>query len=142
MKTYEIATQREIIPLYVDIKKALDKGRAVRVEIKSTASKTTDQLGYYWGVVLPRIQQGMQENGNELGLAQINQMLNEKFFCITNTASWTDAKGVQHVHVIRTARSKSGATKDEMARFLDEVIRWASVELGVYIPDPNCEPPF
>lgn len=142
MKTYEIATQREIIPLYVDIKKALDKGRAVRVEIKSTASKTTDQLGYYWGVVLPRIQQGMQENGNELGLAQINQMLNEKFFCITNTASWTDAKGVQHVHVIRTPRSKSGATKDEMARFLDEVIRWASVELGVYIPDPNCEPPF
>lgn len=142
MKTYEIATQREIIPLYVDIKKALDKGRAVRVEIKSTASKTTDQLGYYWGVVLPRIQQGMQENGNELSLAQINQMLNEKFFCITNTASWTDANGVQHVHVIRTARSKSGATKDEMARFLDEVIRWASVELGVYIPDPNCEPPF
>lgn len=142
MKTYEIATQREIVPLYVDIKKALDKGRAVRVEIKSTASKTTDQLGYYWGVVLPRIQQGMQENGNELGLAQINQMLNEKFFCITNTASWTDAKGVQHVHVIRTARSKSGATKDEMARFLDEVIRWASIELGVYIPDPNCEPPF
>lgn len=142
MKTYEIATQREIIPLYVDIKKALDKGRAVRVEIKSTASKTTDQLGYYWAVVLPRIQQGMQENGNELGLAQINQMLNEKFFCITNTASWTDAKGVQHVHVIRTPRSKSGATKDEMARFLDEVIRWASVELGVYIPDPNCEPPF
>lgn len=142
MKTYEIATQREIIPLYVDIKKALDKGRAVRVEIKSTASKTTDQLGYYWGVVLPRIQQGMQENGNELGLAQINQMLNEKFFCITNTASWTDAQGVQHVHVIRTPRSKSGATKDEMARFLDEVIRWASVELGVYIPDPNCEPPF
>lgn len=142
MKTYEIATQREIVPLYIDIKKALDKGRAVRVEIKSTASKTTDQLGYYWGVVLPRIQQGMQENGNELGLAQINQMLNEKFFCITNTASWTDAKGVQHVHVIRTARSKSGATKDEMARFLDEVIRWASMELGVYIPDPNCEPPF
>lgn len=142
MKTYEIATQREIIPLYVDIKKALDKGRAVRVEIKSTASKTTDQLGYYWGVVLPRIQQGMQENGNELGLAQINQMLNEKFFCITNTASWTDANGVQHVHVIRTPRSKSGATKDEMARFLDEVIRWASMELGVYIPDPNCEPPF
>ena len=142
MKTYEIATQREIIPLYVDIKKALDKGRAVRVEIKSTASKTTDQLGYYWGVVLPRIQQGMQENGNELGLAQINQMLNEKFFCITNTASWTDANGVQHVHIIRTPRSKSGATKDEMARFLDEVIRWASVELGVYIPDPNCKPPF
>lgn len=142
MKTYEIATQREIIPLYVDIKKALDKGRAVRVEIKSTASKTTDQLGYYWGVVLPRIRQGMQENGNELGLAQINQMLNEKFFCITNTASWMDAKGVQHVHVIRTPRSKSGATKDEMARFLDEVIRWASVELGVYIPDPNCDPPF
>ncbi len=142
MKTYEIATQREIIPLYVDIKKALDKGRAVRVEIKSTASKTTDQLGYYWGVVLPRIQQGMQENGNELGLAQINQMLNEKFFCITNTASWTDAQGVQHVHVIRTPRSKSGATKDEMARFLDEVIRWASMELGVYIPDPNCEPQF
>lgn len=137
MKTYEIATQKEIIPLYVDIKNALEKGRAVTVDVKSAASKTKEQLGYYWAVVLPRIQQGMREHGNELSLADINQLLNEKFYCVTKTASWTDEKGVQHVHVIRKPKSKSGARKDQMAVFLDEVIRWASLELGVWVPEPS-----
>lgn len=134
-KTYEIAVQREINALYLDIKKAIDKGRAVKVEVKSVATKTREQLGYYWGVVLPRIQQAMQEDGNELSLEEINQFLNEKFFCITKTIIWK--KGLdEHVHTIRRAKSKSGASIDEMSKFLDDVIRWANVDLNVFIPEP------
>lgn len=135
-KTYEIACPQEILPLYADLKKALEKGRALRVEVKSQSSKTKEQLGYYWSVVLPRVREGMREHGNEMSLEAVNQFLNEKFFCVTQTASWTDAQGVQHVHILRTAKSKSGASKDQMSLFLNEVIRWASVELGVFIPEP------
>jgi len=135
-KIYEIACQKEIMPLYVDLKKALDKGRLLTVEVKSKASKTKEQLGYYWDVVLPRLQQRMREDGNELSLAQINQLLNERFFCVTKTVDWKDPQGVQHVHVIRTAKSKSGASKDQMAEFLDSVIRWAATDLNVFIPEP------
>lgn len=140
-KIYEIAVQREITPLYLDIKKAVDKGRAVRVEVKSLASKTTAQLGWYWGIVLPRVQQGLQEQGNELSLAEVNAFLNDKFFFTEKTVSWKTGKN-EFVQVIRTPRSKSGASKDEMSAFLDKVIRWAAQDLGVFIPSPDEEPPF
>ena len=140
-KIYEIAVQREITPLYLDIKKAVDKGRAVRVEVKSLASKTTAQLGWYWGIVLPRVQQGLQEQGNELSLAEVNAFLNDKFFFTEKTVSWKAGKN-EFVQVIRTPRSKSGASKDEMSAFLDKVIRWAAQDLGVFIPSPDEEPPF
>lgn len=140
-KIYEIAVQREITPLYLDIKKAVDKGRAVRVEVKSLASKTTAQLGWYWGIVLPRVQQGLQEQGNELSLAEVNAFLNDKFFFTEKTVCWKTGQN-EFVQVIRTPRSKSGASKDEMSAFLDKVIRWAAQDLGVFIPSPDEEPPF
>lgn len=140
-KIYEIATQREIAPLYLDIKKAIDAGRCVRVEVKSAASKTNAQLGYYWMIALPRIQAAMKEQGNEMSLSEINQFLNEKFFCVTQTLAWKSADGVQHVHVLRIPKSKSGATKDQMAVFLDSVIRWAALELGCYVPEPIKDTP-
>ena len=140
-KTYEIAVQREINVLYQDILSAIKKGRAVKVEVKSLSSKTKEQLGFYWGIVLPRIQQGMEEHGNEMSLAEINQFLNDKFFCNVKTVVWK--KGLdEHIHTVRIPRSKSGATIDEMSEFIERVIRWASVDLGVYIPSPNEEAPF
>ena len=140
-KVYEIAVQREITPLYLDIKRAVDKGRAVRVEVKSVATKTAAQLGWYWGVVLPRVQQGLEEQGNELSLAEVNAFLNDKFFFTQKTVCWKAGQN-EFVQVIRTPRSKSGASKDEMSAFLDKVIRWAAQDLGVFIPSPAEEPPF
>ena len=135
-RTYEIACQKEIIPLYVDIKKALDKGRLITVEVKSKATKTKEQLGYYWEVVLPRVKEGLLQDGNELSLAETNQLLNEKFFYKLKTITWKVGND-EHLHTILTPRSKSGATKDEMSEFLDKVIRWAQVDLGVEIPTPT-----
>ena len=137
-RTYEIACQKEIIPLYVDIKKALDKGRLIEVSVRSKASKTKEQLGYYWEVVLPRVRQGLEQDGNEMSLVEVNQFLNEKFFYKLKTVTWKVGND-EHQHTILTPRSKSGASKDEMSQFLDKVIRWAQVDLGVEIPLPVRE---
>lgn len=136
MKEYHIAVQRELTPLYVDIKKLLEKGRAVNVKVTSQATKTKEQLGYYWAVVLPRVQQGLKEFGNELSLAEVNAFLNDKFFCKTKTV--LIKRGInEYVYTLRTPRSKSGATIDEMSEFIDRVIRWAAEDLGIYIPSPD-----
>lgn len=136
MREYTISTQKQIVPLYVDIKQAIDKSRVVKVTVKSVATKTHEQLGYYWAVVLPAIQQELREQGNEMSLAEINEMLNEMFFSIVKTVSWVGKDGVQYVHQLKKKRSKSGATIDEFALFLDQVIRWANTELGCYIAPP------
>lgn len=139
MREYTISTPKQIVPLYVDIKKAVDKSRVVKVTVRSVATKTNEQLGYYWAVVLPAIQETLREQGNEMSLAEINEMLNEMFFSTVKTVSWVSKDGVQTVHQLRKKRSKSGATIDEFAYFLDQVIRWAQTELGVYIAPPNSD---
>lgn len=141
MKEYTISVARQIVPLYVDIKQAIEKGRVVKVAVKSAATKTKEQLGYYYAVVLPAIQQALREQGNEMSLEEINQMLNEMFFYTVKTISWIGKDGSQYVHRLKKARSKSGATKDEFAYYLDQVIRWANTELGVYIAPPNTLQP-
>lgn len=135
-REYTITDTREITPLYVDIKKAVEAGRAVRVSVRSVATKSNEQLGYYWAVIVPKIQEGMREQGNELSQVEVNQFLNERFFCQTKTISWVK-NGAEFFAQLRKPRSKSGATKDEMSQFIDECIRFANTELGVFIPEPK-----
>lgn len=135
-REYTITDTREITPLYVDIKKAVEAGRAVKVSVRSVATKSNEQLGYYWAVIVPKIQEGMREQGNELSQVEVNQFLNERFFCQTKMISWVK-NGVEFFARLRKPRSKSGATKDEMSQFIDECIRFANTELGVFIPEPK-----
>ena len=135
-REYTITDTREITPLYVDIKKAVDAGRAVKVSVRSVATKSNEQLGYYWAVIVPKIQAGMREQGNELSQVEVNQFLNERFFCQLKTISWVK-NGAEFFAQIRKPRSKSGATKDEMSQFIDDCIMFANTELGVFIPAPN-----
>lgn len=135
-REYTITDTREITPLYVDIKKAVESGRSVRVSVKSIATKSNEQLGYYWAVIVPKVQQGMREQGNELSQVEVNQFLNERFFCKVKTISWVK-NGAEFFAQIRKPRSKSGATKDEMSEFIDQCIRFANTELGIYIPEPR-----
>lgn len=135
-REYTITDKREITPLYVDIKKAVEAGRAVKVSVRSVATKTNEQLGYYWAVIVPKIQEGMREQGNELSQVEVNQFLNERFFCQIKTISWV-RNGAEFFAQIRKPRSKSGATKDEMSEYIDKCREFASLELGKYIPDPK-----
>lgn len=139
MKEYTIGVQQQLVPLYVDLTKAIEAGRVVKVQVKSVATKTHEQLGYYHVAVIPAIQQGLREQGNEMSRAEINDMLNEMFFSTVKTVSWIGKDGVQYVHQLKQKRSKSGATIDEFAYFLDQVIRWAQVELGIDIPLPSTD---
>jgi len=142
MREYTIGVKQQIVPLYVDLQKAIEKGRVVKVTVKSIATKTHEQLGYYHAVVIPAIQEGLRAQGNEMSRAEINEMLNDMFFSTVKTVSWVGKDGVQYVHQLKQKRSKSGATIDEFSYFLDRVIRWAQEELGVFIPLPNsaCGP--
>ena len=44
-REYTILDTREIVPLYVDIKKAVEAGRAVKVSVRSVSTKSMSNLG-------------------------------------------------------------------------------------------------
>lgn len=135
-KTYEIAVQREINELYQDIFNAIKKGRAVKVEVKSVATKTQAQLGYWHAVVVPHVRRGLERQGNEMSHVEVNRFLNEKFFSKDKVIVWKVGND-EHCHTIRTAKSKSGASRDEMYEVTEKVRRWSALDLGEYIPSPN-----
>lgn len=136
MKEYHIAVQRELTPLYVDIKKMLERGRAVNVKVTSQATKTKEQLGYWHAVIVPHVREGLHRMGNEMSHAETNQFLNDMFFYKSKTV--IVKRGLnEYCYTMRTPRSKSGATIDEMSQVIDKVIRWAAEVLGEYIPSPG-----
>lgn len=124
---FDISCKKELAPLCLTIMKAVNKGRFVTCEVKSRASKSMEQLGYYHGVILPRVRRFFREDGNEYSLAQLNTFFNDLFFYREEEIAG---------RLIKLPRSKSGASKDEMAEFLEKVLRWCG-EQGIEIPEPD-----
>ena len=126
-KRFDIANESELMPMMREIMGALAKGRFVVCEVKTKSSKSMEQLGYYHGVILPRVQKKFREDGNIYSLAQLNDFFNDLFYF---------EEQVICGRIVKKVKSKSGATKEEMTEFIDNVIRWCG-EQGISIPEPN-----
>ena len=135
-KIFEISNMREAACALAEIKRVLDKGRLVKLEVKSKSSKTKEQMGYYWEVILPRVQLKFKEDGTLISLLDLNKFFNEMFFSNEEIFSYTKKSGEQGAIAIREVRSKSGATIEQMSAYIDAVLRWCAEE-GIYIPEPD-----
>lgn len=95
--------------------------RAWAVEVKEYRERKTDaQQGYLWGVVYPTI-----ANFCGCGPKDVHRDLGRLFLF--------DGES----HGIARVRSTSDFDVVEMSHYLDQVIAWAAVELGVAIPEPT-----
>lgn len=126
-KRFDISCEAEMMPMLKEIMGALSKGRFVVCEVKSKSSKTMEQLGYYHGVILPRVQKKFREDGNIYSLSQLNEFFNDLFYFDEVTIAG---------HIVKRSKSKSGATKEEMSEFINNVLIWCG-EQGISIPEPN-----
>lgn len=126
-KRFDISNENELMPMVKEIMGALAKGRFVVCDVKSKSSKSLEQLGYYHGVILPRVQRKFKEDGNIYSLAQLNDFFNDLFYFDEISIAG---------HIIKRAKSKSGATKEEMSEFINNVLIWCG-EQGISIPEPN-----
>lgn len=126
-KRFDISNENELMPMVKEIMGALAKGRFVVCDVKSKSSKSLEQLGYYHGVILPRVQAKFREDGNIYSLAELNDFFNDLFYFEEVTIAG---------RIIKRSKSKSGATKEEMSEFINNVLIWCG-EQGISIPEPN-----
>ena len=126
-KRFDIANENELMPMVKEIMTALAKGRFVVCDVKTKSSKTLEQLGYYHGVILPRVQAKFREDGNIYSLAQLNDFFNDLYYFDEEIICG---------RIVKRAKSKSGATKEEMTEFINNVLIWCG-EQGINIPEPN-----
>ena len=100
------------------------------IEVKAVKDRVSrNQQAYIFGVVYPRLKQGLIDCGYELeniSEDQFDYFMREMFyFDIVNTS-----KGERKLPR-RLCFSK--AHKDEVSKYIDELLRFAS-QVGIYIP--------
>ncbi len=106
----------------------LDKGRSVRVEIKSTSGKTDKQRAYYFGVIIPKIIEKFEDDGNyDWSEDDIHIFLKSLFLFESKEI---DGK------FFRMPKSLGNASVEEAAEYITKVCLWCS-EQRIFIPLPN-----
>lgn len=96
-------------------------------------TRSNQQNAYLHGVIIPEVQRGLIEAGysaNEVTLDAVKDLLKYRFAKkeIVNTTTGETIELIQATHEMSTA---------EMTDFIEEVRRFSSEYLGVYIPSPN-----
>lgn len=99
-------------------------------EIKSTVSR--NQQCYIYGVIYPRLKQGLIEAGYE-----INNITDEQFDYFMRGMFYFDlvtTKKGEHKLPRRLCFDK--AHKDEVTGYIEDLLKFGA-KIGVYIPSPN-----
>lgn len=108
-------------------------GKSVKVTVeKWKKQRSLNQNNYYWGCVLPFVIDGMVGVGypkSELSTILVHDFLKAKFVK-------KEVVNEQTGEVISMIGSTSALTTTDMMDYIDDIKKWASEFLGIYIPDP------
>lgn len=109
---------------YQDYLRTLPENAELELVIKEKKSqRSLEQNAWYWGIALKTI---FQESGYEQ--KKMHEILKAEF--LTSFCEFKDK-------VYTVVRSTTDLNTTEFAEYMGNVQRFASMELGVYIPDPN-----
>jgi len=129
-KEWIVTNKQELDKVFQEIFQVLKKTNKVKIQAASTKSKSKQQLAFYWGVIVPRLTDYINETGlcsMNITKSDTNDILNKKFF-------YEEVKVGNETE--RVTKSKSNATMEEMRQFIDNVICYCT-NIGVYIPPPE-----
>lgn len=89
--------------------------------------RSNEQNRYYWGVVVKEVADHTGYSSEE-----VHEML--KSIHLQRGVMLETRKGLKE---IRTSGSTATLKTGEMEEYLSKCRQWASVELGIYLPEPN-----
>jgi hypothetical protein len=111
------------------LQEVMGKEPEVEVEISITKvgyKKTNPQLRYFYGVILPIIKVGLEElQGENYTKAEVMMFLKDKFFY-----EEVELNG----DFLRLPMTLSKATKQEVSKFITDVINFGNEMLNLHIP--------
>ncbi len=120
------------------LKQAIEsfEGKTIVITIeKAKKTRSNQQNRFYWGVVIPIIQQGLKDATGEFrGSESIHYGILLPLFAPTNEIVNTDTG-----QVLTEKISSSEMTTSQFMDFVAYVQQWAAEFLGVDIPNPNEE---
>ena len=99
--------------------------------VKDANIRSTPENRYMWGVVIEILSTELGYTKNEIHEILKAMFLSEVKFLKTK-------EGVSEV---RIPRSTTELTTVEFENYLSDIREWSSIELGLFIPEPNEEIP-
>ena len=106
-------------------------GKQVTITIqKKKRNRSVFQNAYYWGVVIPLVQQGLIDTGWRVDKESTHEFLKTKF---NIKELINEDSGEIKTYIGSTTRM----TTSEMMDYFAEITQWAAEDLGVQIPEPG-----
>ena len=105
------------------------EGRQIVLEVRQSRKRSNQQNRYYWGAMLPIVQQGMKELGVVVSIEQTHELLKCRFLkseYVTNDGE-----------IIQTIRSTTELSPPEFNDYIESIQQWSAEPLNIVIPDPN-----
>lgn len=104
---------------------AKNEGDFVTITVdKPKKRRSNDLNAYYWGAVIKILSDftGFEKE-------EMHEVLKLKF--LLNKKQMPDGKWIEYT------KSTKGLNSEDMIEYVEQIKRWATSELDVYIPDPN-----
>jgi len=106
-------------------------GMQVEVTLeKKKKRRSLMQNAYYFGVLLPIIQQGLLDAGYRVGKEQTHDLLKSMF---AKEEIVNESTG----EIMTVIGSTANMTTVKMMDYFSEITQWAAEYLGVHVPAPN-----
>ncbi len=107
------------------------EGKTVTLTLhKKTNKRSNAQNSYYWGVVVPLVQEGARDMGEKLTADQTHEMLKRE--CLKG-----ELINKETGDIVNFARTTTVLTTVEFMDFIADIQQFATEFMGLYIPDPN-----
>jgi hypothetical protein len=101
-----------------------------RLRISRAGKRSILQNGYYWGAVIPAIQDGLKDLGHELDKEEIHDWLKGKF-------NYTEVINKSTGQYEQVPISTTKLTRTEFCEYIEKIQRFAAEFLNVVIADPG-----
>lgn len=111
--------------------KSFSNGRCLVTVERIYNKRSNPQNAFYHGVVIPICHKGLIDLGHEVNKDDTHEILKAMF----NKKEFTTLDG----ETVKYGGSTTEMKTIDMMQFIDEIQRWASEYLGVFIPDPDPE---
>ena len=112
------------------------EGKTINITIeRSRKKRSNSQNAYYWGVMLPIVQNGLYDaTGETRDLNSIHYQILLPLF-----APQREIVNKESGEVINEKMTSSEMTTTDFMEYINEVQKWSAEFLNVDIPDPNEE---
>lgn len=102
------------------------------LEISGANKRSNPQNRYYWGLVIPMIQKGIEDMGTELTKEETHDFLKARF-------NASDLVNEETGEAISIPKSTTGLSKEQFGEYIGKIQRFAAEFLQMVIPDPGVQ---